>query len=266
MRLTARFNGARRVVARTILRAVGVAASGRPVPVIVVRSIRAIATGVDPLPARSEPIDGGRLENTDLAAALTGVELGIWALGPRSLDALVQVVAKRRPSLVIEFGSGASTVALAWAVSQRVADDELGRPRVVSLEQDEIQAGRTRGLLRRAGLQAEAVVLVAPLAQQEIEGAWTTCYVTPDEFRSLLDGRQAEFVLIDGPASDSGARFGTLPLVREHLATNTPFVLDDALRDGELEVAQRWGWLAYIRVDGIRLIERGLLTGTVIRQ
>jgi hypothetical protein len=244
---------------------ISVAARGRPVPVGVVRSIRALAPGIDPLLGPSRLVDGERLANRSLASALRGVELGVWALGPRSLEALVQIVEARRPRLIIEFGSGASTIALAWAISQRDADFGQDRPRVVSIEQDAIPAERTRGLLLRAGLQAEAMVLVAPIAEQTIEGKWTTCYSIPEDLGRILDGRSAEFVVVDGPASVSGARFGTIPLVRQHLAPNARFVLDDALRDGELEVAREWNQLPYVQVEGIRLIERGLLTGTIVQ-
>ena len=48
--------------------------------------------------------------------------------------------------------------------------DPSAPPRIVSVEQDAHQAERTRGLLERAGLGVEAVVIVAPLAEQLIEG------------------------------------------------------------------------------------------------
>ena len=46
-------------------------------------------------------------------------------------------------------------------------------------------------------------------------------------------------------------------------AKHSQFVLDDAIRDGELDIAARWNRLPYVQVDGIRLIEKGLLTGTI---
>jgi hypothetical protein len=206
-------------------------------------------------------VDGGFLDIADLGEQLKGVKLGTWALGPRSLRILVEMVATHRPGLIIEFGSGASTVALAWAIHS--LQSGAGGARVVSLEQDEDHAQRTRDLLARAGLQDEAVVIVAPLTEQTIEGVRTTCYAMPRDFARVLDGRTAGLVVIDGPAAAPGARFGTLPLVRPYVAEGASFVLDDALRDGELGIARRWRPLSYIRVDGIRLIEKGLLTGTV---
>ena len=69
--------------------------------------------------------------------------------------------------------------------------------------------------------------------------------------------------MIDGPAGPAGVRFGTLPLVQGYVRDGARFVLDDALRDGELAIARDWATLPYANVAGIRLIEKGLLVGTV---
>ncbi len=135
-------------------------------------------------------------------------------------------------------------------------------PRILSIEQDVGQAGRTRGLLARAGLDREAVVLVAPLEDQVVEGRHTICYALPADLFAV-GGRPADLIVIDGPAGPAGVRFGTLPLVRGYVRDGARFVLDDALRDGELAIAREWATLPYAKVAGIRLIEKGLLVGTV---
>jgi predicted O-methyltransferase YrrM len=178
-------------------------------------------------------------------------------MGPATLRWIVDEVVRRRPGLILEFGSGASTVALAWAVRQVTAS--ATDPRIVSFEQDVAQAERTRDLLRAASLGGEAEIVVAPLARQTIEGVATTCYTIPEAGRLAIAGRRADMVVIDGPAAEDGARFGTLPLVREFLAHGATCYLDDALRDGELWTAGRWGQLGYLDVDGIALVEKGVL-------
>ncbi len=170
------------------------------------------------------------------------------------------MVQHHRPAMILEFGSGSSTVALAWAVSQ-VGPADFG-PRVISVEQDAEQADRTRDLLRRANLEQEALVMVAPLTDQVIEGQPTTCYALGNDLGAALHGRLVDLVIIDGPAGPPGVRFGTLPLARAYLRRGAPFALDDALRDGELDVAGRWSALPYCRIQGIRLIEKGLLVGS----
>lgn len=71
-------------------------------------------------------------------------------------------------------------------------------------------------------------------------------------------------MLVDGPAAEAGARFGTLPLAHPSVSHRAQFVLDDALRDGELTVARRWRSLPYVEVEGIRIVEKGLLTGAIM--
>jgi len=163
--------------------------------------------------------------------------------------------------LAIEFGSGISTVAL--AVAMRETGVDLARPFVVSLEQDKEQAKETLDLLGNAGLADLVAIVVAPLERQWIEGVHTNCYSIPPAFGVLVGNRKAELVLVDGPAAESGARFGTLPLVRPFVRDRAQFVLDDALRDGELAIARRWASLPYLEIEGIRLIEKGLLQGTI---
>ena len=50
-------------------------------------------------------------------------------------------------------------------------------------------------------------------------------------------------------------------LFADSFATALEFVLDDALRDGELAIARRWASPPYPEIEGIRLIEKGLHWG-----
>ena len=151
---------------------------------------------------------------------------------------MVDTVRRVRPEAILEFGSGGGTVALAWAV--REAWGASTPPRVLSLEQDAEHVQRTRALLERAGLGGEVLVFHAPLAEQQLEGAPMTCYAIPTALQQSLGPRRVDFVVIDGPAGPAGIRFGTMPLARPLVRAGATFLLDDALRDGELEIARRW--------------------------
>ena len=258
--MTRRRRWSRSRIARRVLRWVRAFSGHRAVPLVVIRVVRAIGTGTSPLAPKSRAASARTLRSEPLRRLLDGVELGTWALGPKTIDELVRMIDSGRPASIIEFGSGSSTVALAWAMHE--AWGSSTPPRILSIEQDAAQAERTRGLLASAGLDREAVVLVAPLEDQILEGRHTKCYALPAAL-DALGGRAAELVLIDGPAGAAGVRFGTIPLVRPYVRDGAQFVLDDALRDGELDIARAWARLSYTRVAGIRLIEKGLLVGTV---
>ena len=252
-----------RVIARAVLRLEARAVGGRPIPLRLVRFARRLAIGDDPLLPRPKSITttGRALRHPGLRVLLADLELGTWALGALTIDWLENRVARLHPSLVLEFGSGTSTLCLA----QFMVDMHGNAPvvRVVSIDQDESYAEQTRELLRRSGLDTYVRVLSSALQEQEIEGVLTTCYGFPAGLSEILDGRKADFVLIDGPAAETGARFGTLPLARPYLSPFAAFVLDDGLRDGEIWIARQWARLPGVRIDGIINIDKGLVVGSL---
>lgn len=252
-----------RTVARAILRLEARALHGRAIPLPLVTFARRLAMGEDPLVPRPKSITttGQALRHPELRALLADHELGAWALGARTINWLEDRFAHLRPGLVLEFGSGASTLCIARFLVDLHGPEAVVR--VVSIDQDESYAAQTRELLRLSGLDAYAKVLSTSLRKQEIEGVMTRCYEMPASLREVLDGRKADFVVIDGPAAEAGARFGTLPLARPYLSPSAAFVLDDGLRDGEIWVAHRWATLPGVRVDGIVNIDKGLVVGQV---
>ena len=76
----------------------------------------------------------------------------------------------------------------------------------------------------------------------------------------------AQFVLVDGPYAEPGARYATIPTFRKWIATGATVLLDDALRDGELAAARRWHCEGWIDASGISLVEKGLLVAEVRHQ
>jgi predicted O-methyltransferase YrrM len=221
---------------------------------------RWIAGGPNGLMRDPRPEDASGLP-LELARLLAGRELGTWALGTRSLRYLLAEVESSRPRLVFEFGSGASTLCLAWAL-RRAAIVEPA-PTLIAFEQDPDHARATRTLLEEAGLSPWVSVLDAPLAHQAIAGVAMEGHQLPDDLREVLVSRKADLVVIDGPAGPAGVRFGTLPSVLDHLSAGARFVLDDAFRDGELDIIRRWQALPGVRIDGVIDIDHGLAIGSV---
>jgi hypothetical protein len=235
----------------------------RPLPVSAVRLTRRLALGDDPLlpPAWLVGTSSTAIRNSQLRDRLASQELGGMALGARTINLLEREVRRLRPELVLEFGSGISTLCLAQFMFD--VHGPGGGIRVLSIDQDERYATVTRGLLQEAGVADAARVVACPLSQQTIEGFTANCYTMPPagDLREF-EGR-AGMVLVDGPAAENGARFGTLPLGRAYAANGARFMLDDALRDGELDTMRRWSRLPYVRVQGLRVVEKGILVGLV---
>jgi predicted O-methyltransferase YrrM len=233
----------------------------QPVPLGTVLRVRRLAAGRQPLVPRTWP-RAPEVTDPGLRDLLAGRELGAWALGPKAIDRLAATFGAIRPAFVIEFGSGLSTVCLAYLARQQDRDDA---PVVLSFDQDAGHTSATRSWLEQAGLERYATVMHAPLAWVDWDGRSVSTYQLPDGWDALAVDRQASLVIVDGPAAEKGARYATLPLVRGKVAPGARILLDDALRDGELDVARRWLERGWIADPGIVLTDKGLLLATAQR-
>jgi hypothetical protein len=160
--------------------------------------------------------------------------LGVWAAAPDFLELVVREVAVREPDLVVELGSGASTLAVAEALT------EAGRGRLVSVEHDARFAAATRRRLERAGWSGAVELVVAPLRPQRFAGHVVPWYDL-DAITAALGDRGIDLMVVDGPPSVSDdARWPAVPALAERLAAGAPVLLDDGRRAHETRVARRW--------------------------
>lgn len=156
---------------------------------------------------------------------------GDFALNPTDLLALLHIVDTKRPDLIVELGSGTSTVWLAYAC------ERLGA-RLVSYDHDHTYAERTRALLAAHGLAAVAEVREAPLVPVVVDGVEHLWY----DNAKMRDLHGIDLLLVDGPPEATGeqARFPALPVLADKLSMRATVILDDANRDGEQEALRRW--------------------------
>jgi len=236
----------------------------RPAPLRPIFLLRELANCEDGLFPDTLPFiaTSKELHNPFLNEKLTGFEFGRWSLGVSSLALLENKFITLKPEGVLEFGSGLSTVCLARYMQEIHGDKK--QIRIISIDQDMSYIEETRQLLESLALNRMVVFIHAPLRRQIIEGLETTCYDLENmELESSIGNLRPTFVLVDGPAAEFGARFGTLPLVYPFLGKQCHFLLDDALRDGEIWIAKQWLRLPYLHLEGIVLEEKGLLVGRI---
>ena len=237
---------------------------GKPVPIGQLLSLRNMISGEDALVPRALDLRnrGRDLRNPFLASSLADKELGVWSLTASTLNFLESQIQTFKPKVVLELGSGISTACLARYMLELHGDSN--QVYLFSIEQDLSFLQKTIRLLEALQLGKYARIVHSPLCQQMIEGVPDTCYdLSRDFLVRVLEGNRPDFVVIDGPAAGPGARFGTLPLVRHFLSHEARFFLDDALRDGELRIAQLWSRIPYVQVTGVHLPGKGLLVGQV---
>lgn len=176
--------------------------------------------------------------------------MGGWAASPDLVEVVVDELISRRPSLVVECGSGVSTLWFGLAIRHFGLDCK-----VVALEHHEGFAEQSRGVLARHGLGDIAEVRVAPLTEVDVAGYHGRWY-DPAALETLSD---VGLLLVDGPPAATGvhARFPAVPMLRDRFASRVSVVLDDMIRNDEQEVAQMWeGLLPDFSREDLRLQKR----------
>lgn len=155
-----------------------------------------------------------------------------WAMDAVSMLSLLQEVLSRKPRLILECGSGTSTVWLAAALRQ------IGAGRLVSLDHLEDYAQQTREALAAQGLGGVAEVRSAPLVQVEVVDEAFKWY----DPVTISDLHGVDFLIVDGPPESTGryARFPALPLMARRLRAGALIVLDDTDRPDEGKIIERW--------------------------
>jgi predicted O-methyltransferase YrrM len=219
--------------------------------------MRLLANGEDALAMPMSPETGLQSDYDDLNLAFADAELGVWSLGSASLDFLVERIRALKPRAVLEFGSGISTAVLARALRELHGD--VATTALVSLEQDLLEADRTTKTLARLGLDRIATVVHSPLRAEVVGGRTVSAYDSDPEALARLTGRSFDLLVIDGPSAEPGSRVATLLNHRSLLSHGAVAIMDDAMRDGELWAGTVWGQEPNIDIDGVLLVDKGLM-------
>jgi predicted O-methyltransferase YrrM len=156
-----------------------------------------------------------------------------WAASPDLLAVLVDLVVTERPSLVVECGSGASTLWLALALQRFEIDG-----RIIALEHDPVFGGKTRDLLARHDVCDLAEIREAPLESFSLDGQNYSWYAR----RAWEDLAGIDLLFVDGPPEVTGprARYPALPLLSRTLSPAATIVLDDLVVPDMQEVLRLW--------------------------
>jgi hypothetical protein len=168
------------------------------------------------------------LPATDVLPATRG-----WAASPDLLAVLVDLVITQRPSLVVECGSGASTLWLALAMRRFEVNGKI-----ISLDHDLAFGGTTRDFLARHDVRDLAEVRDAPLETFRLDGETYSWYAR----RAWEDLTGIDLLVVDGPPTATGhrARYPALPLLGGSLSPAATIVLDDLVLPDMQEVLRLW--------------------------
>ncbi len=155
-----------------------------------------------------------------------------WAASPDFLGQLTRYILDRHPQVIVECGSGVSSVVMGQCVKLN------GSGKVYSLEHDPDHAQRTRHELLRHNLTEFVEILDAPLQpfpRGESSGLWYNVDGLPPSL-------PIDMLVVDGPPGSLGplARHAAGPALFPRLLLGATIFLDDANRPDEIAVLARW--------------------------
>lgn len=172
-----------------------------------------------------------------------------WALDPWTAHELAATLHRLQPRVVVETGSGASTVLLAEYAHRTGAT-------VVSYEHHAVYAATTEQRLKQDGLSDHVDLRLAHLTDVPTPAGNKPWYAAPLP-------PHVDFALIDGPPGNVG-RTAAFFALYSHLRDDWRVWLDDAHRPGENAALNLWGdrFPIYIRVaatpKGLAVIRPGV--------
>jgi len=167
----------------------------------------------------------------------------LWAVSPDFVILVVSLIREHRPRVVVEIGSGTSTIVTAYALK------EVGTGMLISLEHDQSFAEITTANLVSHGMEQVASVHFAPLKPVRVGSAeklWYDISVLGNIPDSI------DLLVVDGPPSGTGAlaRYPALPLLYDRLSPGAYVLVDDFMREDEYAMVNLW--LDQFRLNVIR--------------
>lgn len=148
-----------------------------------------------------------------------------WAISPDALAEVLHELSGRKGPEVVEFGSGASTVAIAASLRR------AGSGRLVSYEHDPVYAEQVMQRVRSAGLESLVDLRVVNINSFKHPSGLSFQSYALEKYDDTFD-----VALVDGPIKGihgEFARLGPLEWCMQHAKAGSVVFLDDADREGE---------------------------------
>ena len=150
--------------------------------------------------------------------------VGAWTVTTDFLVELSRILHAKKPQLVVELGSGLSTVVVGLTLKA------IGSGRLISVDHEREQADKSRGLLAQNELDDIASVRFAPLKPCDLNDAIEWYDVAQLEDLSGID-----IVIVDGPPAEfhDAIRRPAFSYFWNRLSPGGLIIADDANRSGE---------------------------------
>jgi predicted O-methyltransferase YrrM len=169
-------------------------------------------------------------ESSKPESAMTPLNPG-WQLSSQAMQEVVRHVLLDQPKVIVECGSGASTMWIGRALRR------VDEGRLISLENSADWVAIVTGLLQREGLSSVEVrhAPMEPIQVAQHEQPWYSA-------SALADVEEIDLLLVDGPPGRTSklARYPAVPALRDKLRPGATVMLDDCHRRDERETLRKW--------------------------
>jgi hypothetical protein len=171
-----------------------------------------------------------------------------WPVSADFALCVMQRVVLEHYDLVIEFGSGMSTVVVAKTLALRAEREPLAKTHFVSFDHLDSYYQQTLGYLKQSGVESLVQLVLAPLEDWLATDGQAYPYYSCQKVLAQLAKQRAGvkkriLVIVDGPPAATGphARYPAGPIVMQHFPNSQiDFLMDDYIRQDEKEVAKQW--------------------------
>jgi hypothetical protein len=172
-----------------------------------------------------------------------------WPISPDFALYLIELIDANDYDLILEFGSGTSTVLIAKTLA-RIGRQHHGTPSTVQISFEHLEQyhAQTLANLKQSRLVEAVQLVLAPLQPYQAPNGNTysyyDCHATLAEVAQRLSATDLKVLMVvDGPPAVTGrhARYPAVPAVLAELkSARIDILLDDYIRDDEKEIAQLW--------------------------
>lgn len=156
-----------------------------------------------------------------------------WAATPELAITVLRQIILKKPSTIVELGSGVTTVINGYGLEKYNPAGKL-----YSLDHDQTYAEVTRNEIEMHGLNQFVELAHAPLKDVEVNGQTFHWY----DLSQFNPDTTIDLLIVDGPPVETVefARYPALPLLKNYLAETCTIVIHDTNRKQEAEIVERW--------------------------
>ena len=159
-----------------------------------------------------------------------------WAISPDFAKVLIEQILIQKPSKIVEFGSGVSSVIIGYVLKK------LGKGKLVSIDHDEYYANITKNNVFLHQLEEYVDIVKVPTKIYDFDNVEYKWYNLQIKKNFYNDFHKVDMLIVDGPpaAFNTESRYPALPIMYQFLSENAIIIMDDGIREDEKNICKQW--------------------------